>query len=309
MQKTNTPQSTVNQLMPRRDFLQLASTGLLGSMLLPQWANAVTPMVKNPAGIALQLYTVREELKADFAGTLKKVAAIGFKNVETAFWPEDVSLQKAGEHLRAVGLNACSCHIELPIGDKKQVMLDTAKEFNCTRMIWHGWPEDKRYSSLEGTLELVKVYNEANAFAMANGLSFGLHNHWWEYRNKAGNKFVYEVLLENLEKDIFFEIDTYWVKVAGKDPASIIKKFGNRAKFLHIKDGPAKWNENLAADNPDPMTAVGKGTQNIPSILKAASGNTEWHVIEMDKTATAVFPLLEESLKVFHKLNRFQRAH
>lgn len=297
MQKKDSSQSTGNQLLLRRDFLQMAGTGLVGSMLLPDWANALAPIAKKSAGIALQLYTVREELKADFAGTLKKVADIGFKNVETAFWPEGISLQKAGEHLKTVGLKVCSCHIELPIGDNKQKMLDTAKEFNCTRMIWHGWPEDKRYSSLEGTLELVKAYNEANAFAKANGLQFGLHNHWWEYRNKVGNQFVYEVLLDKLDKDIFFEIDTYWVKVAGKDPASVITKFGNRAKYLHIKDGPAKWSENLAVDNPDPMTSVGKGTQNIPAIVKAAAGNTEWHVIEMDKTATAVFPLLEESLK------------
>lgn len=176
-------------------------------------------------------------------------------------------------------------------------MLDTAKEFNCNSMIWHGWPEDKRYSSLDGTMELVKIYNDTHAFAKANGLRFGLHNHWWEYRNQPGGRHVYEILLEKLDKDIFFEIDTYWVKVAGYDPATIISRFGSRAKYLHIKDGPAQWNQNLAIDNPDPMTVLGKGTQNIPAILKAASGHTEWYVIEMDKTATDVFKVLEESLE------------
>lgn len=298
MSKTDLSQSAVNQSMPRRDFLQLAGTGLLSSMLLPGYLKAASPLKKSKASIALQLYTVREELKLDFAGTLQKLAAIGFKNVETAFWPEGVSLQQAAEQLKAAGLKVCSCHIELPVGEKKRQFLDTAKAFDCNQMIWHGWPEDKRYSSLDGTLELVKLYNETNAFAKANGLQFGLHNHWWEYRNKVGNKFVYEVLLDKLDKDIFFEIDTYWVKVAGHDPATIIQKFGHRAKFLHMKDGPAKWNENLAVDNPDPMTALGKGTQNIPSILKAAAGKTEWLVIEMDKTASPVFPLLKESLQV-----------
>ncbi len=68
----------------------------------------------------------------------------------------------------------------------------------------------------------------------SNGLQFGLHNHWWEYRNKVDGKFVYEVLLESVEPDIFFEIDTYWVKVAGHDPAEIVAKFGKRAPSTYI---------------------------------------------------------------------------
>jgi sugar phosphate isomerase/epimerase len=58
-----------------------------------------------------------------------------------------------------------------------------------------------------------------------------------------------------LTPDIFFEIDTYWVKVAGQNPPEIVKKFGKRAPLLHIKDGPAKWNDSLPDDNPDPMVA------------------------------------------------------
>ena len=98
-----------------------------------------------------------------------------------------------------------------------------------------------------------------------------------------------------LDKDIFFEIDTYWVKVAGHNPATIVKKLGKRAPLLHIKDGPAIWRESLADDNPDPMVAVGKGTQDFPAIVKAAAGNTEWMIVEMDKTTGDVFDALKES--------------
>ena len=105
-----------------------------------------------------------------------------------------------------------------------------------------------------------------------------------------------EILLEELDKDIFFEIDTYWVKVAGHDPANIIQKFGDRVKFMHVKDGPAKYNDQLAIDNPDPMTPVGKGTQNFPAIFKAASSKCEYLVIEMDKTAMDVFDALKQSV-------------
>ena len=246
--------------------------------------------------LSIQLYTVRDQIKEDLRGSIKKIADLGFNNVETAFWPEGVSLDQAAAVLKEFKLNVSSCHIELPIGAYQKTFLATAKAFNCKNMIWHGWPEDKRYSSLEGTKELVKIYNDANKFAKANGLKFGLHNHWWEFRNKVSDKYVYEILLEGLDKDIFFEIDTYWVKVAGHDPAKIIQQFGDRVKMMHVKDGPALFNDKLAIDNPDPMTPVGQGTQNFPAIFKAASSKCEWLVIEMDKTTIDVFDALKQSV-------------
>jgi sugar phosphate isomerase/epimerase len=203
--------------------------------------------------------------------------------------------------LREAGLSVCSSHIELPVGDKKQVMLDTAAAFGTKRMIWHGWPEDPRYSTLEGTKALAALYNASHAFAQANGLQFGLHNHWWEYRNKVGGAFVYEVLLQELDPAIFFEVDTYWVKVAGHNPADIVHRLGARAPLLHIKDGPAQYHDNLAQDNPDPMTAVGKGTQNFPAIVRAAAGHTQWMIVEMDKTATDVFDALGQSVRYLQR--------
>ncbi len=250
-----------------------------------------------PAKLGLQLYSVREAYKTDLPGTLEKVAALGVQGVETAFWYDGMTLEQGAAAIRDAGLTVSSAHIEIPVGDGRKAMLDAAKAYGTTRMIWHGWPEDKRYSSLEGTRELVKIYNESNAFAKDNGLTFGLHNHWWEYRNQVGGKFVYDVLLEELDPDVFFEVDTYWVKVAGHDPSAIVRKLGTRAPFLHIKDGPAVYHETLATDNPDPMTAVGKGTQDIPSIARAASGNAEWMVIEMDKVTGDVFAALEESVR------------
>lgn len=290
----------MSQNISRRYFLQTTALTTTGAALLP---SRFFDTAYAPAPVALQLYTVREEMKKDIPGTLNKVAAIGFEAVETAFWPDNVTIKQAGKYLSDAGLNVSSAHVELPIGDKKQTMLETAQAFNCKRMIWHGWPEDKRYSSLDGTKELADIYNEANHFAKSNGLQFGLHNHWWEFRNRVGDRYVYEVLLERVEPDIFFEIDTYWVKVAGHDPAAIVAKFGSRAQLLHIKDGPAKWNDSLPADNPDPMTAVGKGTQNFPAIVKAANGNTKWMVIEMDKVASDLFTAIQDSYTYLVKNN------
>jgi len=294
----------VHKHFPRREFLKLSgSAALAAAMPRALYAATNSPVPK----IAVQLYTVRDEIAKDMSGTFHKLASLGVKTVETAFWPKDVSVKQAAQSLKEAGLSVCSSHIELPIGDKKAALLETAEAFNSKRMIWHGWPEDKRYSSLDGTKELIRIYNEASDFAKANGLQFGLHNHWWEYRNKVGGRFVYEWLLEGVSQDIFFELDTYWIKVAGHDPATIINKFGNRAKFLHMKDGPAKWSNALIADKPEPMVALGKGTQNVPAIAKAAAANIEWMVIEMDVVATDVFQAIKDSYD-YLLTNKFAEA-
>ena len=284
--------------IPRKKFLQMTAMGAAGAAVIPavflQSCSGADSKKQLPF-IALQLYTLRNEIEKDIAGTLKRVAGMGYKNVETAFWPKSISVKEAAKLIRESGLTVSSAHVELPIGDNKTAFLEIAGAMGCKKMIWHGWPEDKRYSTADGTKELIDIYNEASHFARSNGLQLGLHNHWWEYRNKIGDRYVYELLLESVEPEIFFEIDTYWVKAAGHDPAKIVGTFGKRAPLLHIKDGPAKWNDKLREDNPDPMTAVGKGTQDFPAIAKAANGNTEYMIVEMDKTATDVFESLRQS--------------
>lgn len=282
----------------RREFIQLSGMGLM-AIAAPDFLKA--PVETGKHRLAVQLYTIREAIEKDLKGSLKRLADIGFKNVETAFWPKNISVQTAADVLKEYGLSISSCHIDIPTKDNIASLVSTAKAYNCKNIIWHGWPEDKRYSSLEGTKELIKIYKESNKLAKDNGLHFGLHNHWWEYRNHAGGKLVYEILNEQLDEDIFFETDIYWVKVAGQDPATILKKLKNRIRLIHMKDGPAVFNQKLISDEPDPMTPVGKGTLNIPAIVNACSDNVQWMVIELDKSAIDVFDALKQSVDYLSK--------
>lgn len=282
----------------RREFIQLASMGLMATAI-PDFLKL--PVVTGKHRLAVQLYTVRDAITKDFRGSLKHLADLGFKNVETAFWPENISVQTAADTLKELGLNVASCHVDMPTRDNIAKLANNAKTYGCDKLIWHGWPEDKRYSSLDGTKELVKLYNESYKLAQDHGLHFGLHNHWWEYRNHVGGKLVCEVLNEELNEDIFFETDVYWVKVAGQDPATILKKLKSRIRLIHIKDGPAVFNEKLIKDTPDPMTPVGKGTLDIPSIVNACSDKVEWLVIELDKSAIDVYEALEQSKEYLSK--------
>ena len=235
--------------------------------------------------IALQLYTLRDEMNKDVAATLHAVRSAGYETVETAFWPEHISLQTARQLLREAGLSVCSSHCSLPADAKRPEMFEIAETFECSRVIWHGWPEDERYKTEDGIKELTDIYNETSQRARTAGLKFGLHNHWWEFRNRVNGRMVYEIMLDHLDKDIFFELDTYWLKIAGHDPAKIITDFGGRAPLLHIKDGPARWTDTLSTEH-EPQVALGKGSQDFPAILDAAREHVEWMVVEMDVCAT-----------------------
>ena len=134
------------------------------------------------AKAALQLYSVRGAMEKDISGTLARIADMGYSWVETAFFPAGVTYTQAGQLLRDAGLHVAASHIELPIGDQRDALLEAAEAFNCDRMVWHGWPEDERYQSLDGIKRLADVYNEAHHFCESNGLRLGLHNHWWEFQ-------------------------------------------------------------------------------------------------------------------------------
>ena len=296
----NHKEPTLNPRQSRREFLSRAATGIAISAL-PGFLSNCREVKKDPtmptADIALQLYTLRDAIEKDVAGTLERIAAIGYRSVETAFFPDGVTIEQAGRLLERAGLSVCSVHCEIPVPSEQSRILEMTEAYRCKKIVWHGWPEDERYKTVAGTKELASIYNEANGFAKANGLQFGLHNHWWEFERQPDGRLAYLDLLKDLEEDIFFEIDTYWVKVAGLDPAGIVADFGTRAPLLHIKDGPGTFTKALDEDKPDPMVAAGQGVQDFPAIVAAAAGRTEWMIVELDQCATDMFTAVEESFR------------
>jgi sugar phosphate isomerase/epimerase len=244
-----------------------------------------SPDKKKPR-LSLQLWTVRHEIEKNMEGTLEKVKGIGFNTVETAFFPETITIQQAGKALKKAGLKVSSIHCEMPVGKQRDVWTELAEAYECKTMIWHGWPENSLYKTGEGIKQLADSYNEANAFAKTKGLRFGLHNHWWEMTPHADGRLPFAILGDLIDKDIFYEIDAYWTKVAGQVPARVVNQFANRTRFLHIKDGPATGPD-------DSMVAVGTGSQDFPAIAKA--GAVEWMVVEFDKCDSDIVEALGKS--------------
>lgn len=244
-----------------------------------------------PAPIALQLYTVRDALAQDFDGVIRQIADMGYDGVETAGFP-GTTPQAAARLFQELGLTVSSAHAPLPLGDRQGEVLETMAALGCQRLVCAYLSPDE-YRGLDQIKRNCDMLNEANAVAVANGLSFGLHNHWWEFEPVEG-QYPYHLWLEHLDPAVFFEIDTYWVKTAGLDPAAVVAEFGDRAPLLHIKDGPATKEE--------PMTAVGEGVMDFPAILRAAGDNPEWLVVELDRCATNMLEAVAKSYRTLREL-------
>src|SRR5689334_20319090 len=118
--------------MNRKSFLKVTA-GLTGAAVLP--LNLVGCSPNAMAKLSIQLYTVRDEIEKDLEGTIQKIADIGFKFVETAFWPKDVSLEQASSAIERAGLKVSSCHVELPTDKHKNPFSEIAQAFDCKRMI------------------------------------------------------------------------------------------------------------------------------------------------------------------------------
>ncbi|MCE9615397.1 MAG: sugar phosphate isomerase/epimerase [Lentisphaerae bacterium] len=234
-------------------------------------------------GVALQLYSVREPIKkSGYEATVRSLAAMGYAGVEPAGFP-GTTAEAAGKLFRELGLAVPSAHVPIPVGDAKQQTLDTMQAIGSTRMVSGLGPDD--FKTLDRIKASCATFNEAAANASAAGMTFGIHNHWWEFGTVDG-RLAYEIMLDLLTPAVFFEVDTYWVKTAGVDPVDVVRKLGKRAPLLHIKDGPAVMGQ--------PMTAVGDGVLDFHAIAKASTA-AEWMIVELDTCATDMMDAVRRS--------------
>lgn len=240
--------------------------------------------------IGVQLYSVRDALAQDYESVIRKIAAYGYQGVEPAGFP-GTTAQAAADLFNELGLQVPSIHSPLPLGDKREEVLETAKVLGIKYLVCPYIPPEE-FSTVESTIAASKRLNEANAVARDAGLTLLYHNHWWEYQ-PLGDTFPYKVMLEHLDPTIGFEIDTYWVTVGGQDVLSVISQLGERVPLLHIKDGPGTTDGD--------MVAVGDGIMNFPEVLEAGQ-SAEWLIVELDRCGTDMLKAVEKSYANLEKI-------
>ncbi len=246
---------------------------------------------------AVQLYSVRDDMAADFAGTLKKVGAMGYEGVEFAGL-----YGHSAEEVKAMcadaGVTPISAHVPLTeLMNNLEEVLDMYAAIGCKyvvipHMSTDYLPGHKDWDTLQ------EIVNRAGAAARARGMILCYHNHNFEFE-RVGGEWAMDLMYKAFSPDVLqTEIDTCWVNVAGLNPAEYVRQYKGRAPIVHLKDFhqeghiTGKLFDLIGVDDDAPAQGtndsfgfrpVGYGCQDIPAILAAAAeAGAAWVAVEQD---------------------------
>ena len=268
-------------LQTRRDFLATIGATALGlAGVNAASACATISAHRKIDKIGLQLYTVRDLMEADMPGTLAKVAAAGYKEVEFAGY-----FGRTPAQIRALlqqnGLTSPSSHLPIDVFEKTPGVLADAKAIGneWATLPWIG--EDRRGQSADDWKRLADLFNTFAKQARSAGLRFAYHNHNFELAPIGGTRPL-DILLTNTDPSLVdFEMDLYWVVFGGGDPLDFFNRYPGRFPMVHVKDsgGPP--------DNK--MVDVGSGVIDFPTIFaNGGKAGIKHYFVEHDQPADPI---------------------
>lgn len=242
--------------------------------------------------IGAQYYTLREYTKTieDFEETCRKVSEIGYKLVQISGTPLGAAEMRAV--LDRYNLEVVTTHRSFDDFEKN---LDEIMDYNrtlgcklCGIGSMPGWARENS----ENLSRFICEANEMAARLAKEGFYFGYHNHAIEFA-KIDGKFIMDRLIEETDKDAFrFIVDTYWLQVGGMNPSSYIRKLGDRAMAIHLKD--LKANIDFTTE----MAEIGEGSLDWDDILQACEeAGAKWALVEQDVCRRNPF----ESMKISYE--------
>lgn len=236
--------------------------------------------------LAVMAYTVLEQATQDLEGTMDRLAAIGFRGIETYGLVEQYGPRRVREAVAKAGLDITSAHTPFPAGDDAQRLLDDAAELGASTLVWS--MERKEFDSPAAISAGLQRVNEAAELAAERGLSIAYHNHFAEFSQSFDGVQAYDLLRAQLDERVLFELDAYWAQMGGADAAEVLQRLGDRVRFIHIKDGPAVSYED------DIMVPIGEGRIDWTRTLTTPSG-LRWHIVELERLHVDTFEALRRS--------------
>ncbi|MCD7972520.1 MAG: sugar phosphate isomerase/epimerase [Candidatus Azobacteroides sp.] len=200
--------------------------------------------------IAIQLYSLRDDISKDYAGTIKKAGEIGYTAIEAAGYGDGKFYGRTPEEFKAdienAGMTVLSSHTTKNLTDKELASGD----FSETLTWWDECIQAHKAAGMKyivapwmdvpKTLKDLKsycdFYNEIGKRCKENGMSFGYHNHAHEFE-KVEDQVMLDYMIENTNPEyVFYEMDVYWVVRGGQSPVDYFNKYPGRFTLLHIKD-------------------------------------------------------------------------
>lgn len=244
--------------------------------------------------LALQLYSVREDMEKDFLGTLKKVKEMGYEGGELAgLYGKSASEVKA--FFAEADLIPVSAHVAyqdlMPDIDG---LVKAYKEIGCKYIVIPYLPDNLRYGT-EKYPQVVEDMKKIGEVCKENDIILLYHNHDFEFQKTDDGRYVLDALYEEIGPDLLqTEIDTCWVNVGGENPCDYVRKYTGRAPVVHLKDFYGSKSKNMykliGIENEEEQSAsfeyrpLGYGVQNIQAIVDAAKdAGASWIVAEQDE--------------------------
>lgn len=299
----------------RRNFLKMGSAGLLCGSAFLRGKRLLAQTLGLPLG--LQLYSVREMLPKDYAGTLKQVGALGYRQVEAAgFYNHSASDVK--QAMKDAGLNCVSAHYS---HDNLTAQFDEILEFNKALGVHYiicsspGFKNPARLKNMKRgdwanafTLEdwrwNAEQFNKFGEKVHAAGMKFGYHNHTMEFQKQNGVVPYIELLKLTDPSKVTMEMDCGWVVVGGGNPIELLEHYPTRISMLHVKDFKVTG-KPMSVTNPPPSAELGQGSIDYRPILQAAAktGHIRHCFVEQEEYDMPPMQALKIDAEYMRKLN------
>lgn len=278
------------KLQSRRDFIKSSAALAAGAAVLNAFPADAYP-VKN---VGIQLYSVRKEMLADAAGTLKKLAAIGYKNIESAGSEKGSYYGLKPKEMKKIcadsGMTLLSGHVHIDKDWQKTV--DEAAESGQTYLICSTMPSNGQ--TVDNYKHCADIFNTSAEVANKANLTFGYHNHEYEFENENG-KVLYDILLTHTHPaKVKFELDLGWLIVSGADATTYFNKYPDRFPLWHLKDMDKTAKHS---------TEFGKGDIDLKALLaQAKKSGMKNYFVEQEEYTLAPLDAMRYDLDYLKKL-------
>lgn len=240
----------------------------------------------------LQLYTVRDALTADLEGTLKRVAAIGYREVELAGLP-GVAAEAMHASLTRHGLDAPSMHADYDrLRRDLDAVLEEARVLGASYLVCPSVDAEERKTA-EDWKRVCQTLNRIGQAVRSRGFVLAYHNHDFEFVPFADGSTPFRLLMAETDPHtVKLELDVYWVAKAGLDPVQHLKDGQNRILLVHLKD--------LASDGS--TAEVGGGVLDFERIVRTALLIGVKHLFVEQDTSANPLASVAASLRFLERL-------
>jgi len=226
--------------------------------------------------LAMQLWTVREELARDATATFRTLHALGYRYVEVAAM-DDTPVDEIVSMLNDAGLAAMGVHIPLAT-----VTLDTVGAIAHAKALGVSyasvpWIGPEGCIGRDAWVAAARAMNTAGQAFHAADITLCYHHHGHEF-DRVNGEYIFDVIMDNSAPgSLAAEIDTYWAQFGGVDPVELMHRYAGRCPLLHIKD--------MANDPARSFAEVGHGVLNWNAIFDTAKEiDVKWCVVEQDES-------------------------